>query len=646
MSTFLYPLDVTGSALSNRVRGEYQTLQPPTQSDNFHFILPRSGPYYRDTLKIIHVPTGRPLIRGIDWEPGHYFHSASYETESVKGGIYQSILFLDRTLAGQVHLEEYFVLGGTWSLDEATITEVLSNKLHDPRITTYEQVSNKPDVFPPIDHMHPAGDLTGMRELVAAQHDTAAALREQTQELPGKLRIILADYYTAREIDTIIQGLSEEVLEGIVGPEMEILVNNLVAQMLGNYYTKSAIDQTLNAISLELAKRYTKLETDNLLEGKVDKTQYQLDIAGLVTKLVFDSTIDGITSQMVYKEEFNRGRTELDSADAALGVRIDGLGDSIQGIANNLVNYVLESELVDKITGTAPFTELATQIGITRNELLEHILIINSNIDDIYTTLLDYTTLSEVQDLIAGAMQASSGLDPSLFDAMKVSHFDMVESMFVNALKFTVVSQTMTPDGLPTSLVINVAEGNETTALYENKMTPFDIPQGQYTVTIPPGLPTVENYSLIMTPTILQSGIEITVKFKLDAGIIPSRPSEANVARVYKNGSALTLTPLFNDPAHLEELDQTITFTAAQSKLPTPIIVSVPTHLAHRSEFIVNEVYLTDPAGNSVPIHRANIEYDMGLSGTVSLFRPGLDLSLFPGTPVLTLRLVTTLRSL
>ena len=102
MSTFIYPLDVTGSALSNRVRGEYQTLQPPTQSDNFHFILPRSGPYYRDTLKITHVPTGRRLVRGIDWEPGHYFLSASDETEHVKGGIYQSILFLDRTLSGKV----------------------------------------------------------------------------------------------------------------------------------------------------------------------------------------------------------------------------------------------------------------------------------------------------------------------------------------------------------------------------------------------------------------------------------------------------------------------------------------------------------------------------------------------------------------
>lgn len=148
MSDFLYPLDTTGSALSNRVRGELQTLSPPVQSDNFHFLIPKAGPYYRDTMVITHMSTGRKLIRGVDWEPGHYFHSASEETEHVQGGIYQSILFLDRTLSGQISLDEYFVLGDHWSLEENKILEILSNKLWDPRIVTYELVSGKPEIFP------------------------------------------------------------------------------------------------------------------------------------------------------------------------------------------------------------------------------------------------------------------------------------------------------------------------------------------------------------------------------------------------------------------------------------------------------------------------------------------------------------------
>lgn len=290
--SFLYPLDVTGSALSNRVRGEFQTLSPPTQSDNFQFLIPKSGPFFRDSVKLIHVPTGRTLERGVDWDPGHYFHSASYETESVKGGIYQSILFLDRTLTGPIELVEYQVLGGHWSLDENKILEILSNKLQDPRTLTYEQVSDKPDVFPPIDHQHPGNDLTGMREAVSSIYEVAAAIRERT-DFVGNLPIFRPDdYYTAKEIDSLLvraAGIPAEVLSGD---------HRLVAEVVD--FGRDPFNARINRLDIQVAadNRVIITGSDGITREfstkemvlQIDVDPYIENVAGMLVRMSVDVT--------------------------------------------------------------------------------------------------------------------------------------------------------------------------------------------------------------------------------------------------------------------------------------------------------------------------------------------------------------------
>jgi hypothetical protein len=204
VTDYLYPLDETGAATTNLVSNEKRTLNPPDEDDtaafNFHFILPWAGPYFRDTMVLTHTPTGRTLIRGTDWAPGHKFDSASYELQSVKGGVYASVLFYDQTLSGEVVMS-YQTLGGTWTLDENTILEIMSNLTVDPRSVTFEQVSGKPDVYPPSAHNHPVDDLTGMAETIAATYDISAAIREQTNTWLTNPPVLMSEYYTKDEVD-------------------------------------------------------------------------------------------------------------------------------------------------------------------------------------------------------------------------------------------------------------------------------------------------------------------------------------------------------------------------------------------------------------------------------------------------------------
>lgn len=206
-TTYPYPLDLTGQAATNKVPLERQTLNPPKEALDYHFILTKAGPYYRDTMVIKHITTGRTLVRNVDWMPGHKFHDASFETEGIRGGIYQSILFADKTLSGQVELTVYQTLGGEWSLDEQKLLEIQSNRAIDPRTMTYEEVAEKPNAFPPIEHAHDVQDLTGMAEVITSNYDIAAAIREKTQTFLNNPPILMSEYYNKDEIDAALEAL-------------------------------------------------------------------------------------------------------------------------------------------------------------------------------------------------------------------------------------------------------------------------------------------------------------------------------------------------------------------------------------------------------------------------------------------------------
>lgn len=210
---YLYPLDVTGVAPTNKVVNERKTLNPPQEPLDFHFIIPAAGPFYRDSMKLTHITTNRELIRGIDWMPGHKFHAASFETQGVRGGIYMTILLMDRTLSGEVRMDEYQTLGGEWTLSENKILEILSNRAVDPRFVTYDEISGKPNVFPPIEHPHPGEDLTGMSEVVAANLEIASAIREGHSQLPTLIaQLILAVEDLRPKYDNVVTIAANQVL--------------------------------------------------------------------------------------------------------------------------------------------------------------------------------------------------------------------------------------------------------------------------------------------------------------------------------------------------------------------------------------------------------------------------------------------------
>lgn len=217
---FLYPLDITGEMPSNKVENEIKTLAPAQGAQEFNFIIPAATPFYRDTVVLTHGPSDTPLIHGVHWMAGHRFLSATGETFDIKGGIYGSILFKDKNLAGYVTLKSYQTLGGAWTLSASKILEILNARLRDPRTVSYEQVNGKPEVFPPTDHGHYAAtDFTTFDELILAVNQIPAAIREAIVSWTENPPILLSEYYTKYEFHNIVDPLEQRiaVLETKVG---------------------------------------------------------------------------------------------------------------------------------------------------------------------------------------------------------------------------------------------------------------------------------------------------------------------------------------------------------------------------------------------------------------------------------------------
>lgn len=348
MSNYAYPLDTTGSAVTNKVTGERQTLSPPSDSRDYHFVLTKSGPYYRDTLKIIHESTGRELLENLDWTPGHLFSLASYETEYIKGGIYQTIVFLDRTLSGTILLQEYQVLGGEWSLDENRVLEILSNRLHDPRQYTYESVSNKPETFPSLNHQHPADDMVGQRELVEATMLVAQAIRDRTDQLPPEIMAIMLNYYDKATLDSMLADLASSLIEDVAGPELNRIVLESIEDILNDYVLLNAYTIALDAIHLDIENIKATQNTQSSTLNSLNQSIVVLSnaISNIVSTTTLEERLLEFGEEYVTEETFNQYSNENNQLMESLEESVLTASEAMADIIFNLTGYVKKSELL------------------------------------------------------------------------------------------------------------------------------------------------------------------------------------------------------------------------------------------------------------------------------------------------------------
>lgn len=259
--TLILPFDPTGQAASNLREDERHVISPPADND-FYLVVPRLAPYYRDSLVITEYPGGREWVAGVDYLHGHYFYAAS---RSIGQMVYGSIHIYNRTYQGTLSIR-YQSIGGEWTLDEQGITELLANVILDPRITTWEQVTDVPSTFPPINHEWNIVDMVGMTQVVGKLEEIEQAILARDAATGSSH---LTDYDNPHQTTKAQTGLG--LVENYPPASNEEAVDGIRTD---RYMTPATTQATL--VALGALEFQSHIEDENNPHG-TDKSQVGLD---------------------------------------------------------------------------------------------------------------------------------------------------------------------------------------------------------------------------------------------------------------------------------------------------------------------------------------------------------------------------------
>jgi hypothetical protein len=177
MPTLTYPLDTTGTAASNLVSNEVQTLTEANYETQ-RILIPEFAPFYLNNFILQHIDVnGQPttLLEDADYVLCLPYIGASRSTGKL---VYGGISINRADLNGELRVW-YQTVGGSWTVDALYIYERLAEKAYNPRTTVWDAVSGIPEIFPPTSHALHMDFLYGHKVLVDAINNVATTIASE-----------------------------------------------------------------------------------------------------------------------------------------------------------------------------------------------------------------------------------------------------------------------------------------------------------------------------------------------------------------------------------------------------------------------------------------------------------------------------------
>lgn len=247
-SEYLYPLDLTGSQPSNKIRDEKHTISPPSQITQSSFVVLRACPFFAHNVVVKDGigPTARTLAFGEDYLLTHKSIALTMHT---KKPVYASIQFKDRNYTGTIYVT-YQTVGGEYNLDDYTIVEKLTRQKYIINHTSFDQIVGLPASFPNPPHQHDPTDLVGMEQIVEQLSNLAAAIRGNKGSF-GLVNTTINSHLTAQSAHSPAQvGLSN--------------VKNFGLAVAADFETRAADKYTTAVVITDYVnKRLTAVDTEN-----------------------------------------------------------------------------------------------------------------------------------------------------------------------------------------------------------------------------------------------------------------------------------------------------------------------------------------------------------------------------------------------
>lgn len=348
-----YPLDPTGKLPSNRIANEYHVITAANWR-TYHFIVPKKGPYFADSLDIIYRDAANnqvALREGVDWVHSFWFIGAS---RACAKQVYGGITFLNTKLTGSVRIS-YQTIGGEFVLDDQAISEILGERIHNPLITSWEVIANVPKVFPPEPHEWNLVDMVGAKDVNDSIQEIVQLLRQKSG---ASLDSHLQDFNNPHNVNRQQVGLGNVMNYPIVS-----LIDAGTSTSNAHYTTPASvrkiIDNAVKNAFLEFKDRtdnphnvtaaqtgtYDRSQIDALLAEKVSNTSIAFDSVRFAGRTFQEAKAEFLNGTAANATKFNN-RTYNQVVNDILTAAGDR--DSFGGRnPNDFKAWVLEGEAAD-----------------------------------------------------------------------------------------------------------------------------------------------------------------------------------------------------------------------------------------------------------------------------------------------------------
>lgn len=230
MPTVSYPYDPTGTAITNLVVDERQVLTA-INADPYRFFVPLFAPFYTHNLNIIYKDplTGveTTMVEGRDYNPIVPYMSAS---RALGKPIYAGICWINDNINGEVFIT-YQCLGGEYSADRNYVVNNIAEHNYNPRLCSWDQLTNIQCAFPPEEHPQDIDTFTGLRDLLTKCDEIRDAIASKDHSAIYQLVMNhILDLDDPHKTLRLIQqhgGLTKEEVEALIAQAMAIHTNPL-----------------------------------------------------------------------------------------------------------------------------------------------------------------------------------------------------------------------------------------------------------------------------------------------------------------------------------------------------------------------------------------------------------------------------------
>jgi len=195
---FKYQKDLFGTNPDNKVTDEVHTIGTTTG----RIFASDYGPFFGNSVVLKDGITGRELVPVEDYRLVHYYREAADDTGQA---VYAAVQIVNPEVSTRILFTAQLV-GGEFSYSTYAIKQAIEELALDNRPVNWGDLVGVPSQFVPAPHLHDAYDLYGLKYMVEAQYDVAAAIREGD----AASRQLLLDQIGAKfdGLDQFCDGLS------------------------------------------------------------------------------------------------------------------------------------------------------------------------------------------------------------------------------------------------------------------------------------------------------------------------------------------------------------------------------------------------------------------------------------------------------